>query len=133
MQCNAGNPNYVTLGRRLAEVFLEDRLTPAVADAPSAPTRRVAYALPPAALAALAGRWRDAETGAVVELTPEDSAVVMTYPVARRVRFTPVAEDSLMAGGRAIAIERDADGAPIAVRYHAGRVLGIRFTRVEPQ
>lgn len=132
MQCNAGNPNYVTLGRRLAEVFLADRLAPAVAETPSAPTRRVAYAVPPATLAALAGRWRDAETGAVIALVPEDSAVVMTYPVDERVRFTPVAEDSLMAGGRALAIERDGAGAPTALRYHAGRVLGIRFTRVAP-
>jgi CubicO group peptidase (beta-lactamase class C family) len=129
MQCNAGNADYVEMGRRLAEVFLADRLGPE-------PTRivrdpvRVAYALPSSALSGLAGQWRDAETGAVVTLVPEDSAVVMRYPPARQVRFSPVAEDSLMGGGRAMAIVRDASGRPIGFRYHAGRVLNIRFDRL---
>jgi CubicO group peptidase (beta-lactamase class C family) len=129
MQCNAGNADYVELGRRLAEVFLADRLGPEPPRTVRAPSR-VAYALPASALAGLTGAWRDAETGAVVTLVPEDSAVVMRYPPAREVRFAPVAEDSLMGGGRAMAIVRDAGGRPVGFRYHAGRVLHIRFDRV---
>lgn len=129
MLCNAGNGDYVDLGRRLAEVFLADRLGPEPSRTVRDPSR-VAYALPSSALAGLLGDWRDAETGAVVTLVPEDSAVVMRYPPAQRVRFTPAAEDSLMAGGRAIAIVRDASGRPVRFRYHAGRVLHVVFDRL---
>jgi len=129
MQCNAGNADYVELGRRLAAVFLADRLGPEPPRTMRDPAR-VAYALPASALSGLAGAWRDAETGGVVTLVPEDSAVVMRYAPAREARLTPVAEDSLMGGGRAIAILRDGNGRPVGFRYHAGRVLNIRFDRV---
>lgn len=128
MLCNAGNADYVELGRRLAEVFLADRLGPEPSRTVREPSR-IAYALPASALAGLGGQWRDAETGAVVTLVPEDSGIVMRYPPARQVRFAPVAEDSLMGGGRAIAILRDASGRPVGFRYHAGRALNIRFDR----
>lgn len=129
MQCNAGNANYVMLGRRVAEHFLADRLRPAERVA-STPAVRPRYALPPSLLIALAGDYRDAETGADVRLTPTDSVVDLAYGHNRHARMIPVGEDSLEGGGRAIRVVRDTDGVPIGFYYHAGRVRNIRFDRV---
>jgi hypothetical protein len=132
MQCNAANANYVVLGRRVAALFLADRLQPEEAPAEQAATARPVYAVPPATLARLAGRFFDAETGAYVELVPADSSVELRYGRDRRAQLLPIAEDSLAGGGRAIGIVRDPSGAPVAFYYHAGRVRNIRFERVAP-
>ena len=132
MQCNAGNANYVELGRRVAEHFLADRMRPVEPTvATPTPATRGRYAVAPTLLAAFAGLYHDAETGADVRITPADSAVEFSYGLGRRVRLVPVAEDSLEGGGRAIRIVRDPDGTPIGLYYHAGRVRNIRFDRVQ--
>lgn len=130
MQCNAGNANYVELGRSVAAVFLADRLSPPqVASAAAAP-RPPAVPLDARSQRALAGRWQDAETGAVVKLVPRDSGLVMQYPPNARVAFTAISADSLLGpGGRALGLVRDRRGTVVGVRYHAGRVQHIYFTK----
>lgn len=133
MQCNAGNADYVDLGRKMAAVFLADRLAPEY-PRPAAPTpRRVNIALDDATRAALTGRWHDAETDATILVESWDRGVLLRIPYSPIVSFMALSADSLQAGGeRAIGIERDAAGRVSALRYHNGRVLNIRFTKVTP-
>lgn len=133
MQCNAGNTDYVELGRRFAAVFLADRLAPEPPRAPAPPPRRVAVELDAATRAALDGHWTDAETGATVRVESSDRGILLRVPRSPVVSFSALTADSLQAGGdRAIGIERDASGRIAAFRYHNGRVLNIRFTKREP-
>jgi hypothetical protein len=133
MQCNTGSSDYVELGRKFAEVFLADRLTPAPARPQVQPPRLVSVTLDAATREALRGRWHDAETGALVLLEPWDRGVLLRVPYSPVASFTALSADSLQAGSeRAIALERDASGRVTALRYHNGRVLNIRFTKVAP-
>jgi CubicO group peptidase (beta-lactamase class C family) len=133
MQCNAGNGDYVDLGRKFAAVFLADRLTPEVARPRVQPARRVNLALDGATSAALAGRWHDAETDATVLIEPWERGVLLRIPYSPVVSFAALSADSLQAEGeRAMGLERDANGRVTALRYHNGRVLNIRFTKVTP-
>lgn len=130
MQCNAGNGNYVQLGRAFAAVFLGDALQSEVPPAPSRTERPRTVALDARARRVLTGRWQDAETGAIVTLVPGDSGLVLRVPPDASVAFTAIGSDSLVAGGRALGLVRDRRGNPIAFHYHAGRVQHIRFTKV---
>jgi CubicO group peptidase (beta-lactamase class C family) len=129
MQCNAANGDYVTLGRRVAELFLADRLQPVAAAAPAA-APRAQYSVAPATLATYAGRYRDAETGAVAEIVPADSAVVLRWGLHSRTRLQPLAEDSLAGGGIAVRVVRSPAGQVIAFYFDASRVLNVRFDRL---
>lgn len=134
MQCNAGNGDYVTLGRAVAAAFLAERMGPAPTPAAPAPTPS-GYVPTPAdrtLLQRAAGTYRDAETGAVVELAAFDGGLVMRFPPAREVRFQLVAADSLEGAGRAIRIDRPRSGPPGRFVYHAGRVRNVRFDRMPP-
>lgn len=133
MQCNAGNGDYVDLGRKFAAVFLGNRLQPESVRPQVQPPRRVNIALDDATRAALNGRWHDAETGATVLVESWDRGVLLRIPYAPIVSFSALSPDSLQAGGeRAMGVERDAAGGVTALRYHNGRVLNIRFTKVAP-
>ena len=133
MQCNAGNGDYVDLGRKFAAVFLADRLVPEQPRPQIQPPRRVNIALDDDTRTALAGRWHDAETDATILVEPWDRGVLLRIPYSPIVSFVALTPDSLQAGGeRAIGIERDASGRVTALRYHNGRVLNIRFTKVVP-
>jgi CubicO group peptidase (beta-lactamase class C family) len=133
MQCNAGNGDYVDLGRKFAAVFLGNRLQPEPVRPQVQPPRRVSIALDDATRAALNGRWHDAETGATVLVESWDRGVLLRIPYAPVVSFSALTTDSLQAGGeRAMGIERDASGRVAALRYHNGRVLNVRFTKVAP-
>lgn len=129
MQCNAANSDYVALARSVAALFLADRLQPAPPAAP-APTARTRYVVAPATLAAYAGRYRDAETGAVAEIVPADSTVVLRWGLNSRTRLVPLAEDSLSGGGLAVRMVRDPAGQVTAFYFDAFRVLNVRFDRL---
>jgi CubicO group peptidase (beta-lactamase class C family) len=133
MQCNAGNVDYVDLGRKFAAVFLADRLTPESPRPQAQPPRRVNVALDDATRTALNGRWHDAETDATILVESWDRGVLLRIPHSPIVSFVALSADSLQAGGaRAMGVERDANGRVTALRYHNGRVLNIRFTKVAP-
>jgi CubicO group peptidase (beta-lactamase class C family) len=133
MQCNTGNGDYVDLGRKFAAVFLGNRLQPEPVRPQVQPPRRVNIALDDATRAALTGSWHDAETGATVRVESWDRGVLLRIPHAPMVSFAALSPDSLQAGGeRAMGVERDAAGRVMALRYHNGRVLNIRFTKVTP-
>ncbi len=133
MQCNAGNGDYVDLGHKLAAVFLGNRLQPEPVRPAVQPPRQVNIALDDATRAALSGRWHDAETGATILVESWDRGVLLRIPFAPVVSFVALSLDSLHAGGaRGLGIERDASGRVTALRYHNGRVLNVRFTKVAP-
>ena len=133
MQCNAGNADYVELGRKVAAAFLADRLAPEQPRPQVQPPRRVNIALDDATRVALTGRWHDAETDATLLVESWDRGVTLRIPYSPIVSFVALSPDSLQAGGeRAMGIERDAAGRVTALRYHNGRVLNIRLTKVTP-
>jgi CubicO group peptidase (beta-lactamase class C family) len=129
MQCNAANADYVALGRRVAEHFLIDRLQPAAPAAATPPTRS-RYSVAPATLAAFAGKYRDAETGALAEIVSADSTVELRWGLNRRTRLVPLAEDSLAGPGRSVRIVRNPAGQVIAFYLDASRALNVRFDRL---
>ncbi|MBX3175364.1 MAG: beta-lactamase family protein [Gemmatimonadaceae bacterium] len=130
MQCNAGNGDYVVLARAVAAVFLGSALSPA-------PTPAVATAAPARAAVAgtefraLVGRWQDAETGGVLEIAAADSGVTVTTLRGRRIPMRGDSRDRLVGGGWSFTLERDARGRVRALRLDAGRVLGVRFTKLD--
>lgn len=131
MQCNAGNADYVVLGRALAAVFLGEALQPAppapsAAVAPAAPR---AAAMPGASYRALVGTWADAETGGSLRIALADSGIVVTMPAGREIPMRGITSDSLAGGGLAVALQRDRRGGVVGMRLDAGRVLGVRLTK----
>jgi hypothetical protein len=95
-----------------------------------APAPRAAYAVAPSTLAQYAGRYRDAETGAIAEIVPADSTVELRWGLNRRTLLVPLAEDSLGGGGQVVRMVRSPAGDIIAFSFDASRVLNVRFDRI---
>ncbi len=84
--------------------------------------------------AAYVGRYRSPELGITYEVEVEDGALVVRRPVVSDWTLTPTFEDGFAVeegGGGNLVFHRDADGNVTGFGYFAGRILDVRFERVE--
>lgn len=142
--CNHSAANPGALARRVAEIYIGDRMGPAPsARAPGGnPSRRQQVAAAdsagapndsaPAALRQYAGSYRSEELNATYEIVVQDSAIVIARPDRRRVPLRASGRDTFVAVGSSglqLRFTRDGAGRPDGFLVDAGRVRGVVFTR----
>jgi len=117
--CNAANAPATGLGRQVADLFLDPKTAPKVAE--SGP------ALAEAQLLEAAGLYRDRRRNDVMTVEFQAGELRIAGPGVLK----PVSKDAFLAGGARFDLERDAKGAVRGVRVTAGGEV-IAFDRVEP-
>jgi CubicO group peptidase (beta-lactamase class C family) len=135
--CNVGAANPGALGGAVADLFLAGGGAAAAPGARAAAGRSEAAAgtppapLPPAALAAYAGRFHsdDAETTFTV-MVEGDRLLMLRRPDART-QLVPLGADRFRAAGREIRFQRDETGRVTGLSLHEGRIHDLPFQRVD--
>ncbi len=140
--CNRADVDPATLGLRVGEVILADRMEPAQTPAADraagsgegAPSGEAAGGTAPPEVSAterdaLAGRYESAEVGAVWEIESIGDEVRMRVGPAGSVPVVPVERDVWNANGILLRVQRAADGGIEGLRADAGRVRNLRFIR----
>ena len=134
--CNLGSTNPSRLARRVAAVYLAEKLQPVPEEAGrERPSGRQGsgdtVALTAAELEAYAGSYYSEELRATYRLMVQEGA--LTAQVGRRPRrsLTAVEDDMFRAGFLRVEFGRDASGKIESFTIQAGRVRNIRFTRTE--
>jgi CubicO group peptidase (beta-lactamase class C family) len=94
-------------------------------------TRADTVALTPAKLAEYAGRYRSEEADATHTWTVEKDQLVLYVNDRRLGVLEPTYKDGFTRGGSVIDVVRDAKGRIAGFVVEAGRVRGLRFTRVQ--
>jgi CubicO group peptidase (beta-lactamase class C family) len=131
--CNTPAANTGQLARRVADVYLGDRMSTApTAIGPAGPPQQ-RNAPPPVLTAAegagYAGSYRSEELEATYVLEADSGQLVMRSGVSRSA-MRRLASDVLNAGNVTLRFSRDATGQITGFSLDAGRVRGIRFDRV---
>ena len=130
--CNRADADPMRLGRRVGEVVLGDRMTPAT-DAPAdrpAPPRADTLPVSPRAAAAFEGVFYSDELDARYRVIADGAELRLAVgnwldgPLAR------IGEDVFRRGGLTLRFEREA-GRVDGFLLDAGRVRGIRFRRID--
>lgn len=142
--CNHSAANPGALARRVAEIYIGDRMGPAppprvsgggngprqqraAADGTGAPADSAA-----AALSEYAGSYRSEELNATYEIVVQDTAIAVLRPDRRRVPLRASDRDTFVAVGNSglqLRFTRDGAGRPDGFLVDAGRVRGVVFTR----
>ncbi len=131
--CNRADANPSQLSRRVAEVYLGDRM-----EAREPRGQRAPRAQPPdmvelsdVALAAFAGEYYSEELDVVYRLSVAGDSGRIAYQVgSRRGSARPIGNDVLWSNNLRFRFERDAAGAITGFQIDAGRVKNLRFTRM---
>jgi CubicO group peptidase (beta-lactamase class C family) len=133
--CNLGSIEPMGLARRVAEVYLGDRLAPV--EPPSSGAgggrggrggERPAVSLSDEDLEAFAGSYRSAELDVTYDLSVADGNLVVRLPDTPEIRLQPLGGDAFR-GRWTFRFERDQAGAVTGFTVDAGRVTNIRFER----
>jgi CubicO group peptidase (beta-lactamase class C family) len=117
--CNAGNAPGTTLGHQVADLFLDQKVSP--------PSTIPSLALSDAQLREFAGLYRDRRRNDVVTVELQRGEL----RVAGAGGLKPATKDSFEAAGARFDFDRDAKGAVRGVRVASGGEL-FTFDRVEP-
>ena len=133
--CNLANTNPTLLSRRVAEVFLGDKMSAAAEVAAAGGPGR---AQPPPAtwspdaadLAVFAGTYFSPELETTYTLRVENGKLVVIRRREATVELTPTSADSFRARGLQFAFVRE-KGKPIAFTVDAGRTKNLRFDRTK--
>jgi len=131
--CNRADANPSQLSRRVAEVYLGDRM-----EAREPRGQRAPRAQPPdmvelsdVALAAFAGEYYSEELDVMYRLSVAGDSGRIAYQVgSRRGSARPIGNDVLWSNNLRFRFERDAAGAITGFQIDAGRVKNLRFTRM---
>ncbi len=133
--CNLANTNPTLLSRRVAEVFLGDKMSaPADVAAAGTPGR----AQPPAAtwsptaadLAAFAGTYYSPELETTYSLRVENGKLVLLRRREGSMELTPTSSDAFRGRGLQFSFTRD-KGKPNGFTVDAGRTRNLRFDRTK--
>lgn len=144
--CNLGTIDPGALSRRVAEVYLGDRMATAItagreaADVGATRADRQAVeagravdgkaAVPdPGALAEFEGEYRSRELDATYRIRLEGGRLRLARRNRPEVDLEPVEEAVFRAGGVVVRFERDGSAGVAAMVVDAGRVRNIRFSR----
>jgi CubicO group peptidase (beta-lactamase class C family) len=130
--CNTPTPIASVLGRQVADLFLADRLGPAVAQrtpAPAAPAPT--HATPDAAaLAAYSGRYRSSELDLVFTLRASRNGLILQRANGDEIVLTPSGQDRFRLLQRTtIEFQRDNAGRITGFLWQGNRVRHLRFER----
>jgi len=132
--CNLAGTNPTMLSRRVAEVFLGDKMT--AADAVTAagqgrPQATPATWFPTAAeLGAFAGTYYSPELETTYMLRVENGKLLLVRRREAPVQLTPISADSFRARGLQFSFTRE-KGKPNAFTVDAGRTKNLRFDRTK--
>lgn len=130
-----GQDRFESLGSRMTFTYAAAsqgrpaRLTGASEDGAQVLEAREPASVGEAGLRALAGSYRNDETGSTLRLTFADGNLVLTYPPTTRVVLESAFADAFVGGGRTLIFQRDGSGAVTGFAYHAGRGRNIQFVR----
>jgi CubicO group peptidase (beta-lactamase class C family) len=134
--CNLGSIEPMGLARRVAELYLGDRLAP-IEPPPEGAGRggrgggggeRPSAAPSEGQLEAYAGAYHSAELDVDYELSVADGRLVVRLRNTPEIRLQPLGDD-IFRGRWTFRFERDASGAVTGFTVDAGRVTDIRFER----
>ena len=132
--CNLGTIDPGSIARKVADVYLGDRLKQAtVASRPAGPRQQSAGQRTPARLGAtelqaLAGDYYSDELDAMYHVVVDGDHLALRRPLARSTPLVAADSNAFRAGSLVLHFERSRDGAP-AFTVEAGRVRDIRFRR----
>ena len=131
--CNRADASPSGLARRVAEVYLGDRMEPRE-PADQRRARRQApetVELSDAEIAAFAGDYHSAELDVVYRLRAADDGSRLDYEFGNRhSSVSPVGDDVFSRNNLTMRFERDASGTITGFQLDAGRVKNLRFRRV---
>ena len=133
--CNSPAANTGQLARRVADVYLGDRMTALAANPgsggppPGASTRRVPVNATDGR--PFVGTYRSEELDATWELAVADTQLVVRQLAGPSVVMRTAPGDVLNVGNATLRFARDASGRVTGFQLDAGRVRGIRFDRVK--
>ncbi|MBT8489033.1 MAG: serine hydrolase [Gemmatimonadetes bacterium] len=133
--CNVSNCDPAGRARRVAEVFLDDRMTsPEDGDGDETDAPRPPATLPLAALRAYEGSYRSPELDSTYDVLIEDGALVVRNWRIEDVTLTPTGEDEF-AGDQwwlsQVRFRRDEEGRVDGLLVTGGRIRNVRFERVQ--
>jgi CubicO group peptidase (beta-lactamase class C family) len=121
---NAATFNSNQAANRVAEVFLESEMQPAVSLAPNAPASQPSYET--ADLSAYTGTWWSDELETQYTIKLRDGKLIATHIHHGDITLTPIGKDRFRTNTWFMSEVKFVDGAMIV---GGGRVTGIRFTR----
>jgi len=133
--CNLAGTNPTLLSRRVAEVFLGDKMTPAAdvaaAGGQSRPQPPSSTWSPAAAeLARFAGTYYSPELETTYTLRVENDKLLLVRRREAPVQLTPTSADAFRARGLQFSFTRE-KGKPAAFTVDAGRTKNLRFDRTK--
>jgi CubicO group peptidase (beta-lactamase class C family) len=133
--CNLANTNPTLLSRRVADVFLGDKMTAsAEVAAAGGPGRQQpppsTWSPSPADLAAFGGMYYSPELETTYSLRVENGKLMLTRRREAPAELTPTASDSFRSRGLVFAFTRE-KGRPNGFTVDAGRTKNLRFERTK--
>ncbi len=133
--CNLSTANPGARARRVAAVLLEDRMEPALA-AESGPGAESAadeatVTVAPARLRTFEGDYRSPELGVTYRIRIDGEELHLLEPTPLAGELIPTGEAEFRRGGNTFRFIGTGQDAPRELRVDAGRVLNLRFHRVD--
>jgi CubicO group peptidase (beta-lactamase class C family)/lysophospholipase L1-like esterase len=138
--CNLGSINPGPIARKIAELYLGDRMTPAPSTltTSTSATRRTApplVTLTAPQMNRVAGSYTSEELGATYRVFVRDGALMIHRPIERDTVLIAESPNSFRVAGAGLALHFDSTAAtpPQSFTIQAGRVTNIRFSRPRVQ
>lgn len=128
--CNGSNGDASRAANRVSDVFLGDRLKPAVAPPPAAPPP-AALNPPPSAsqLNALAGNYWSDEAETMLTAAMDEGGLVLRRRPDAVIRLTPIAPDTFRGSIGTVTFRRNASGVVDAFSINQDRVWDLQFEK----
>lgn len=126
--CNASNANAPALSRKIADLYLGDRMQPAPAEPAKPELAKKLVAAPP--LDPYLGEYFSEELDAGFRLVARDKTLTVLRAQGGDIPLEPVERDVFRAGGATLRFVRDAGDRATGFRITEPRARNVVFTRV---
>lgn len=126
--CNASNANAPSLAKKIADIYLGDKMKPAPVEPAKPELAKKLVAAPP--LERYLGEFYSEELDATFRFVVKDKALTVLRAQGGDLVLEPVERDVFRARGATVRFERDAADNVGGFRVSEGRARGLIFTRV---